>query len=80
LQADDNLKLAINGYTDNSGNNDHHLQLSKERAATVLKAITGKGIAANRLSSDGFGSSNPIATNDTEDGKAQNRRVELVKK
>jgi outer membrane protein OmpA-like peptidoglycan-associated protein len=80
LQADNNLKLAINGYTDNSGNNDHNLQLSKDRASTVLKAITQKGIATNRLSSDGFGSGNPIATNDTEDGKAQNRRVELVKK
>jgi outer membrane protein OmpA-like peptidoglycan-associated protein len=80
LQADNNLKLAINGYTDNAGSKEHNLKLSKDRAATVLKAITAKGISESRLSSDGFGDASPIASNDNEDGKAQNRRVELVKK
>jgi outer membrane protein OmpA-like peptidoglycan-associated protein len=80
LQADNNLKLAINGYTDNAGSKEHNVKLSKDRAATVLKAITAKGISESRLTSDGFGDASPIASNDNEDGKAQNRRVELVKK
>lgn len=80
LKNDSNLKLAINGYTDNSGNDAHNLQLSKERAIAVLNAITSSGIDKSRLSADGFGSKNPITDNSSEEGKAKNRRVELVKK
>lgn len=80
LKSDSNLKLAINGYTDNSGNDSHNIQLSKERATAVLNAITTSGIDKTRLSAEGFGSKNPIADNRSEEGKAQNRRVELVKK
>ena len=80
LKTDSNLKLAINGYTDNSGNNAHNIQLSKDRATAVLNAITTSGIDKSRLSAEGFGSKNPIANNSSEEGKAQNRRVELVKK
>lgn len=80
LKNDSNLKLAINGYTDNSGNDAHNIQLSKDRAISVLNAITTSGIDKARLSADGFGRKNPIADNGSEGGKAQNRRVELVKK
>ncbi|WP_153393735.1 OmpA family protein [Chryseobacterium vaccae] len=80
LKTDSNLKLAVNGYTDNSGNDAHNIQLSKDRATAVLNAITTSGIDKARLSAEGFGSKNPIADNSSEEGKAQNRRVELVKK
>ncbi|OCA78797.1 flagellar motor protein MotB [Chryseobacterium contaminans] len=80
LKTDSSLKLAINGYTDNSGNDAHNIQLSKDRATAVLNAITASGIDKTRLSAEGFGSKNPIADNSSEEGKAQNRRVELVKK
>lgn len=79
LQSDNNLKIAINGYTDNTGNADHNQQLSEARAETVKKEIIAVGIDAGRLTSKGFGQENPIADNGTEEGKAQNRRVELVK-
>lgn len=80
LESDKALKLEINGYTDNTGNEQHNLQLSKDRAASVVTSLVAKGISKDRLSSNGFGSKNPIADNSSEDGKAQNRRVELVKK
>lgn len=80
LQTDKNLKIAIHGYTDNVGNESHNLELSKARANTVLKTITEAGVEKSRLTADGFGSQNPIADNSTEEGKSQNRRVELVKK
>lgn len=80
LNHDKNLKLDINGYTDNSGNDAHNLQLSKDRAKTVETVLVISGIDKNRLNANGFGSANPISSNNTEDGKAQNRRVELVKK
>lgn len=79
LKANANLKIAINGYTDNSGTKDHNLKLSESRALTVKNEIIKSGIDASRLTSKGFGQDNPIASNDTEDGKAQNRRVELIK-
>lgn len=80
LQSDGKLKLAINGYTDNTGNEEHNLKLSKDRAATVLTTIVATGIESARLTADGFGSKDPIGDNNTAAGKAENRRVELVKK
>ena len=79
LAADKSLKIAVNGYTDNTGDEKHNLELSKQRALTVKNELISKGIAANRLTSEGFGSKNPIAQNTSEETKAQNRRVELVK-
>lgn len=80
LQSDNALNISINGYTDNTGDDAHNFQLSKDRAAAVKTAIIASGIDAKRLDSTGFGSKNPIADNSTDDGKTQNRRVELVKK
>ena len=79
LLADTALKIAINGYTDKTGDENHNLDLSKQRAKTVKMELEKRGIDANRLVSEGFGQSNPIADNNSEEGKAQNRRVELVK-
>jgi outer membrane protein OmpA-like peptidoglycan-associated protein len=79
LMADKALKIAINGYTDNSGDERHNLNLSIQRAKTVKTELEKSGIDPNRLVSEGFGQNNPIAENNSEEGKAQNRRVELVK-
>ncbi len=74
------LKVHIVGHTDSVGSLDANLKLSKGRAASVVKALTGKyGIAAARLKAHGVASLAPVASNDTEGGKAKNRRVELVK-
>ncbi|MET0466350.1 MAG: OmpA family protein [Chitinophagaceae bacterium] len=80
LTGTPDLKVNINGYTDNTGNDAHNLQLSKDRAKAVLEAVVAAGIDKSRLSSEGFGSKQPIGDNGTEEGKAKNRRVELVKK
>lgn len=79
LAANTELKISINGYTDNTGDEKHNLQLSKQRAEAVKTELIKAGIAAGRLTSEGYGQSNPISDNSTEEGKAQNRRVELVK-
>ena len=74
------LKLDVVGHTDNAGSFDANIKLSKDRADAVVKALIDKyGIAAERLKSHGVASLAPVASNDTEDGKAMNRRVELVK-
>lgn len=80
LSADKTLQISINGYTDNTGNATHNQKLSEDRAKTVMKALVDAGIQSSRLTAQGFGAENPIADNNTEDGKAKNRRVELVKK
>lgn len=79
LKDHSDLKLAINGHTDNTGDAAHNLKLSEQRAQSVVKALTTAGIDASRLSAKGFGDTQSIADNTTEDGKAKNRRVELVK-
>jgi len=80
LKADKTIKIAIHGYTDNAGEAAYNLDLSKKRAKAVKSELEKRGIEASRLVSEGFGQTNPIADNATEEGKAQNRRVELVKK
>ncbi|WP_158974703.1 OmpA family protein [Cellulophaga sp. L1A9] len=79
LKENESLKLSIEGHTDATGNAERNQQLSIDRANTVLYALAGKGIAINRLQAKGFGAKNPISPNDTEENKAKNRRVELVK-
>lgn len=73
------MEIEINGYTDNTGNIKSNVKLSKERALTVKNQIIKAGIEPKRLRSNGYGQNNPIADNNTEEGKAKNRRVELVR-
>lgn len=70
-------EFTIYGYTDNTGSDDFNLQLSNERANAVKKYLVIKGIASGRLQAGGFGEKNPIAPNDTPEGRAKNRRVEI---
>jgi outer membrane protein OmpA-like peptidoglycan-associated protein len=73
------LKVYVVGHTDSVGSLDSNLKLSSDRAASVVKAIAARGVAAQRLKSAGAGPYSPVASNDTDGGKAKNRRVELVK-
>jgi OOP family OmpA-OmpF porin len=73
------LKVYVVGHTDNVGSLESNLKLSSDRAASVVKALTARGIAASRLKSAGVGPYSPVASNDTDGGKAKNRRVEFVK-
>lgn len=77
-QAKD-IKLSIEGHTDSDGSSELNLKLSEQRAKAVVDAIVKGGIGKSRLSSTGFGEEKPIADNNTEEGKAKNRRVELIK-
>ena len=80
LKAAPALKIAIEGHTDNVGAAAANKTLSDQRAKSVMAAVTAGGIAANRLSAAGYGAERPIADNRGEEGRAKNRRVELVKK
>ena len=80
LKNNSKLKVYIVGHTDNAGAFDSNMKLSKDRADAVAKTLSGKyGITSTRLKSYGVASLSPVTSNDTEDGKAKNRRVELVK-
>jgi OmpA-OmpF porin, OOP family len=80
LGADPSLKLWVVGHTDSVGSLDENMKLAQERAAAVVTALTTThGIAPARLKGYGVGPLAPVATNDTGDGRAKNRRVELVK-
>ena len=72
------LKLHVVGHTDNTGSFEHNLTLSRGRAASVKRYLVDKGIAGNRLTANGVASLAPVASNATEQGRAANRRVELV--
>jgi outer membrane protein OmpA-like peptidoglycan-associated protein len=71
------LKVEISGHTDNVGLYEHNMILSKNRAASVVQALTDRGISASRLTVAGYGPDRPIATNETPEGRTQNRRVEF---
>ena len=79
LQGDAALKLSVEGHTDNTGTAARNTTLSGERAQSVMNAMLGKGIAKERLSAKGYGQDKPLADNATDQGRAKNRRVELVK-
>ena len=80
LQAHSDLKLYVVGHTDNQGTFDMNMDLSRRRGDAVVKLLTAKyGIAATRLHAAGDGPTAPVAFNDTEEGRAKNRRVELVR-
>lgn len=80
LKQNASLKLSIEGHTDNVGDAKSNKTLSEDRAKAVMAAIVSAGVKAERLSATGFGAERPVADNRTEEGRAKNRRVELVKK
>jgi outer membrane protein OmpA-like peptidoglycan-associated protein len=71
-------KVSIEGHTDDQGADAYNKKLSDQRAKSVLDYLVGKGVDASRLTSKGFGETKPIASNETEEGKEQNRRVEFL--
>jgi outer membrane protein OmpA-like peptidoglycan-associated protein len=79
LAAHADWKVSIEGHTDSTGTAAHNQQLSEARAAAVREYLAGHGVAAQRLTSAGFGASRPVADNATELGRARNRRVEIAR-
>lgn len=70
-------RFKIEGHTDSRGNDNYNLELSKKRSKSVYNYLANEGVASNRLSSRGYGETRPLATNETEDGRQKNRRVEI---
>lgn len=73
-----NARVAVNGYTDNTGNDGINVPLSAARAKSVADFLVAHGVPANSVTSKGFGSADPVASNATPDGRAQNRRVAIT--
>ena len=80
LKENASLKVEIGGHTDTDGDDASNLKLSDARANAVKTQLVSMGIDATRLSTKGYGETMPIGDNKTFEGKAQNRRVEFVKK
>jgi outer membrane protein OmpA-like peptidoglycan-associated protein/YHS domain-containing protein len=78
MQANPGIKVRIAGYTDNVGSDQSNQVLSSNRASTVMQALIKEGIRADRLSYQGYGATNPVANNDTEEGRQKNRRTEFI--
>jgi OmpA-OmpF porin, OOP family len=79
LKQNPNLKVSVEGHTDNVGNLQSNQTLSESRANAVMKALVAQGVDASRMKYKGWGQTKPIGSNDTEEGRAKNRRVEIVK-
>ncbi|MCH9740837.1 MAG: OmpA family protein [Epsilonproteobacteria bacterium] len=79
MQKYPDLVLSVQGHTDNKGDDNYNLKLSTARAKSVKDAIIANSIESERLTSKGFGEQKPVTTNDTDEGRAKNRRVELHK-
>jgi outer membrane protein OmpA-like peptidoglycan-associated protein len=77
LAAYPNVSMKVGGYTDNVGGADRNLQLSRDRANTVVAELVRRGISPGRLGAEGYGEQYPVADNSTEQGRAQNRRVSM---
>jgi outer membrane protein OmpA-like peptidoglycan-associated protein len=78
LLAYPNLQLQVEGYTDNVGSDDFNQTLSEKRAAAVRDYLTSQGVSMTNISATGYGKSDPIADNSTSEGRAENRRVQMV--
>jgi len=77
LKAEGGIAVIVDGHTDSVGSDTYNQKLSHRRAEAVRQYLVKHGIPANRITTEGFGESRPVASNDTADGRAQNRRVEL---
>ena len=78
LNESPKMVIEVRGHTDNTGSNEINAKLSQDRAEAVREYFVSKGIEPDRIASKGFGESKPVATNDTDEGRQQNRRVEFV--
>jgi len=78
LLAYPGLRIQLEGHTDSVGADDYNMKLSQERADSVQEYLVSQGVAADSLSAVGLGKANPVASNDTDAGRQQNRRVEMV--
>lgn len=78
LNENEDTDILVIGHTDNVGRSEYNLGLSERRAASVKSYAIAQGLSASRIKTEGRGASEPIASNETEDGRAQNRRVEIV--
>ena len=77
LEGNQSIKVEISAHTDDIGNDDSNLKLSEKRAKTVVDYLTGKGIKADRMTAKGYGETQPLGVNDTDENKAKNRRVQF---
>lgn len=77
LKSNPSMKVEISGHTDNTGSEDHNIELSKNRAASVQSYLVANGIAVPRVTTKGYGASQPVADNETDSGRAKNRRIEM---
>jgi len=77
LKSEPSIKVSVEGHTDSRGTDAYNQKLSERRADSVADYMSRGGISRSRLSTEGFGESRPVASNETDDGRAQNRRVEL---
>lgn len=77
LKQSSGVTIAVDGYTDSTGTDAYNLRLSQRRARAVADYLAAHGLDAKRMTVEGFGETHPVASNDTEEGRAQNRRVEL---
>ena len=77
LRDQPDVEVSVDGHTDGVGKDEYNQRLSERRAQAVADYLSSHGVAASRLHAHGFGKSHPVASNDSEEGRAQNRRVEL---
>ncbi|MCB0289320.1 MAG: OmpA family protein [Calditrichaeota bacterium] len=78
LNKYEDTNILLEGHTDNTGSDEYNMTLSQKRAQSVASYLSGKGVNVARVTIMGYGESQPIATNDTPDGRTQNRRVEVA--
>ena len=79
MNRNESIKLEIQGHTDDRGSGPYNLQLSDQRAASVRKYLVSRGLSPDRLESKGYGKERPIVSNDTEENRALNRRVQFMR-
>jgi OOP family OmpA-OmpF porin len=80
LSKNPDVRVSVEGHTDSVGKDAYNQKLSERRAGSVKSYLVGKGVSESRLSTVGYGESKPVASNNTKDGRALNRRVELLVK
>jgi outer membrane protein OmpA-like peptidoglycan-associated protein len=78
LAAYPNVRMKVGGFTDNVGSADRNLQLSRDRANTVVAELVRKGVSSDRLAAEGYGEQNPVGDNSTAQGRTRNRRVSMM--